>query len=112
MPTVGSVAPHAVQMPWLKTMDVRASWPIKLKDGVMVEPSATVFNPFNFWNAFLPGNLAGASLTPGQNGLLAPNVVGGIAPGSSLTPFRSTFQSGTFAQGTPRSFEFGLRVTF
>ncbi len=112
MPTLNSVAPHAVQMPWLKTMDLRASWPFTLKDRVTIEPSATVFNVFNFWNAFLPGNLPGAALVPGQNGLLAPNAIGGITPGSSLTPYRASFQSGTFALGAPRSFQFGLRVSF
>jgi hypothetical protein len=108
----GAVAPHAVQVPWLKTMDLRVSWPFKFKDRISVEPSATVFNVFNFWNAFLPGNLPGASLIPGQNGLLAPNVIGGITPGSSLTPYRASFQSGTFALGAPRNFQFGLRVSF
>lgn len=112
MPTLNTVAPHAVQMPWLKTMDMRVSWPLKLRDRVTVEPSATVFNVFNFWNAFMPGNLPGAALVPGQNGLLAPNVIGGITPGSSLTPYRASFQSGTFALGAPRSFQFGLRVSF
>jgi hypothetical protein len=112
LPTIDSVAPNATGIPWLKSMDVKLSWPLKIKDRFTIEPSASVYNLFNFWNAFLPGNLPGASLLPGQNGLLAPNVVGGVSPGSSLTPFRASFQSGTFAQGTPRQFEFGLRVTF
>jgi hypothetical protein len=112
MPTLGSVAPHAVASPWLKSMDLRASWPIKIKDRVTIEPSASVFNVFNFTNAFLPGNMESSSLLPGQNGLLAPNVVGGVAPGSSYTPFRTSFQSGTYALGAPRQFEFGLRISF
>ncbi len=112
MPTLGSVAPHAVGIPWLKSLDLKASWPIKLRDRITVEPSASVFNVFNLSNEFLPGNLPGASLLPGQNGLLAPNVVGGVTPGSSLTPFRSSFQSGTFALGAPRQLEFGLRISF
>jgi hypothetical protein len=112
MPTLNSVAPQAVGIPWLKSMDVKLSWPIPVKDKVTIEPSASVFNVFNFWNAFPAGNLPGASLLPGQNGLLAPNVVGGVVPGSSLTPFRNTFQSGTFALGAPRQFEFGLRISF
>jgi len=75
-------------------------------------PSVSVFNIFNLANEFLPGNLTGASLLPRQNGLLAPNVLGGITPGSSLTPFRATLQSGTYALGAPRQFEFGLRISF
>jgi hypothetical protein len=112
MPTLDAVAPQAVGIPWLKSMDLKVSWPITVKDKVTIEPSASVFNVFNFWNAFQPGNLPGASLLPGQNGLLAPNVVGGVVPGSSLTPFRNSFQSGTFALGAPRQFEFGLRISF
>jgi hypothetical protein len=112
MPTLGSVAPHAVASPWLKSMDLRASWPIKIRERVTIEPSASVFNVFNFTNAFLPGKMPSSSLLPGQNGLLAPNVVGGVAPGSSYTPFRTSFQSGTYALGAPRQFEFGLRISF
>jgi hypothetical protein len=112
MPTIASVAPQALGMPWLKAMDMKVSWPFKVKKRVTIEPSASVFNVFNFWNAFLPGNLPSASLLPGQNGLLAPNVVGGVVPGSSLTPFRTSFQSGTYALGAQRQFEFGLRINF
>jgi len=113
MPTVGSVAPSFVGIPWLKSMDVKLYWPFNYKDRVTIEPSATVFNIFNFWNAYLPGNLPNPSLIPGQDGLLAPTAVGGIASGSpSLAPYRANFQSGTFAMGTPRTFEFGLRISF
>ncbi len=112
MPTIASVAPQAVGIPWMKSMDLKVSWPIKIKEGVTIEPSASIYNVFNFWNAFLPGNLPNASLVPGPNGLLAPNVVGGIIPGSNLAPYRASFQSGTFAEGTPRQFEFGLRISF
>ena len=111
MPQLGLVAPDAVGIPWLKSMDLKVSRPIKFEH-VTIEPSASVFNVFNLSNEFLPGNLPGASLLPGQNGLLAPNVVGGITAGSSLTPFRSSLQSGTFALGAPRQFEFGLRISF
>jgi hypothetical protein len=93
-------------------LDLKLAWPLKLKERVTIEPSASIFNIFNFSNAFLPGNLPSASLAPGQNGLLAPNVVGGVTPGSSLTPFRASFQSGTYALGAPRQFEFGLRISF
>ena len=112
MPTIASVAPDAVGIPWLKSMDLKVSWPMKIRDRLTIEPSASIFNVFNFWNAFPAGNLPGASLIPGPNGLLAPNVVGGVTPGSNLTPFRNSFQSGTYALGTPRQFEFGLRISF
>lgn len=112
MPTVDSVAPYAMGISWLETMDMRASWPIKIRDHVTIEPSVSAFNVFNLVNTFLPGNLPGASLLPGQNGLLAPNVLGGVSSPSGFAPFRAGFQSGTYGVGAPRQFEFGLRVSF
>jgi hypothetical protein len=112
LPSINSVAVNAPGIPWFKSLDARLAWPFHIKDRVTIEPSASVFNVFNFWNAFMPGNLPNGSMLPGLNGLLAPTVIGGVVPGSSITPFRSNFQSGTYAMGTPRSFEFGLRVSF
>jgi hypothetical protein len=112
MPTVDSVPQQAVGIPWFKSMDLKFFWPFTVKDRVTIEPSATVFNVLNCWNAFLPGNMMNQSLLPGVNGLLAPTVIGGVVPGSSLAAFRSNYQSGTYALGTPRTFEFGLRVSF
>lgn len=112
MPTINSPAPQAVGIPWFKSMDLRLYWPFSIKDRVTIEPSASVFNIFNFWNAFLPGNSMNSSLLPGLNGVLAPTAIGGVQQGSSLAPFRANYQSGTYAEGTPRTFEFGLRVSF
>ena len=112
MPTIDSVPQQAVGIPWLKSMDLKFFWPFTIKDRVTLEPSASVFNVFNFWNGFLPGNSMNQSLLPGVNGLLAPTVIGGVVPGSSVAPFRANYQSGAYALGTPRTFEFGLRVSF
>jgi hypothetical protein len=117
MPTLPSVSPDAIGYPWLKTVDLRVAWPIKIKDRITVEPSASVYNAFNFANAFLPGNLPSESMMPGtnpafvSNGVLAPNVIGGVSA-AGLTPFRAGLQSGTFATGAPRQLEFGLRISF
>ncbi len=112
MPQIASVTPGAQNFTWLKTLDLKAAWPIKIRERVTVEPSASIFNVFNFANSFLPGNLPLASLLPGgPNGTMAPNAVGGVT-GASLLPFRASFQSGTYALGAPRQIEFGLRVSF
>src|SRR5579864_972496 len=112
MPQIAPVAPGGQNFTWLKSLDIKAAWPIKIREKVTVEPSASVFNVFNFANSFLPGNLPSASLLPGgANGTLGPNVVGGVN-GASLMPFRAGFQSGTYALGAPRQIEFGLRVEF
>ena len=112
MPQLASVAPGAMNFPWLKSVDFKAAWPIRIKERFTVEPSASIFNVFNFSNSFLPGNLPLSSLLPGgPNGTLAPNAIGGVT-GAGLTPFRASFQSGTYALGAPRQFEFGLRIEF
>ena len=61
MPTLPANAPGALDFPWLKAFDFKASWPIKLKERLFIEPSVSVFNLFNFSNAFLPGNLPSAT---------------------------------------------------
>lgn len=113
MPRLGSEPPGAMNFPWLKSLDLKAAWPIRIRDRITVEPSASVFNVFNFANSFLPGNLPLGSLLPGtmNNVTLAPNAVGGVTPGN-VTPFRAGFQSGTYAVGAPRMIQFGLRVDF
>jgi len=112
MPQIALVNPETLNFPWLKSLDLKAAWPIKIRERFTVEPSASVFNVFNFANSFLPGNQPLASLLPGgPNGTLSPNVVGGVT-GAGLTPFRASFQSGTYALGAPRVFEFGLRIAF
>lgn len=113
MPQLGSAPPGAMNFLWLKSLDLKAAWPIKFRDRITVEPSASVFNVFNFANSFLPGNLPLGSLLPGglNNTTLAPNAVGGITP-ANVTPFRANFQSGTYALGAPRLIQFGLRIEF
>ncbi|HEY1656734.1 MAG TPA: carboxypeptidase-like regulatory domain-containing protein [Candidatus Sulfotelmatobacter sp.] len=125
MPQIGSVAPGAVNFPWLKSLDFKASWPIKVKERLTIEPSASIFNIFNFANEFLPGNLPGnipGTLSPSDPGcvasgncattVLASNSVGGVTPGVNLVPYRASFQSGTYALGAPRQVEFGLNIRF
>ena len=104
MPTLPGVAPGAIGFPWLKAFDMSLAWPIPvLKEGrLTVTPSVSAFNLFNFHNAFLPGNLA--SSTIGN-----PNSIGMVTK-ATQAPFLASFQSGTYALGAPRQFEFGLRI--
>jgi len=113
MPALPSVAPGAISFPWLKAFDFAMAWPLPVKgERVKVTPSVSIFNLFNFDNAFLPGNLPLATLVPGPNGTIQSNSIGGVTRGSSFTPFRASFQSGTYALGAPRQFEFGLKIDF
>jgi len=125
MPALSSVAPGAVGFPWLKSLDLKAAWPIKISERLVIEPSASIFNIFNFSNEFLAGNLPGnipGTLAPSDptcvvlgscaTTQLASSSVGGVTPGQNLLPYRASFQSGTYALGAPRQFEFGLRISF
>jgi hypothetical protein len=124
MATLGWVMPNLPSVPfdpvgptWLKTVDLKLAWPIKVGDHLTIEPSASVFNILNFANAFLPGNTGLSSLVPGPNpnaipnGVIAGNAVGGVTSGS-VTPFRAGFQSGTFALGAPRQLAFQVKIIF
>jgi hypothetical protein len=111
MPTLPNAPPGAVDFGWLKGFDFKAAWPIKIGERMRVEPSVSLFNVFNFANQFLGGNLPQEQLTPGSNGFLATNAVGGVTR-QDLLPFRATFGSGTYAFGAPRQIEFGLKIDF
>ncbi|MGA8213039.1 MAG: carboxypeptidase-like regulatory domain-containing protein [Candidatus Sulfotelmatobacter sp.] len=116
LPALANVQPGALGFPWLKSLDLKGAWPIRIRERLTIEPSVGIFNIFNFTNAFLGGNLPGGTpgtlSSGGPNGTLASNTIGGVTPGSSFTPFRASFQSGTYALGAPRQFEFGLRFSF
>jgi hypothetical protein len=124
MPALSSVPNGAVGFSWLKSLDLKAAWPIRIRERLTIEPSASIFNMFNFANSFLPGNLPGTvvgTLGPADPGCvaigtcavspLAASSVGGVTS-QSLLPYRASFQSGTYALGAPRQFEFGLSIRF
>lgn len=104
---------HAVGLDWLRAFDLKLSWPIKITDKLDIEPSMAIYNIFNFSNFDLPGNTQGGVLSgttvDGQQ-VIATNVVGGTDYAHRTN--RATLQSGTFAVGAPRSFEWGLRLSF
>ena len=119
MNTLGWVMPQVPSLPfggmdylWLKTIDVKAAWTFKIRDRITIEPSASVYNVFNFANSFAPGQVPSASLMPGgPNNTLSPTSVAGQI-NSTLTPFRNTLQSGMYALGAPRMAEFRLKIEF
>ena len=104
------------QQTWLKTIDLRLSWPFTVAERYKIEPNFSAFNVFNLANyggpgAQLSGILDGApgtslnnSTTPGYCGnttTLCTSRLDRVLPGS-----------GVFANGAPRQLEFGLRITF
>jgi hypothetical protein len=92
---------------WLKTVDIRLSYPIKLWEGVVITPSISAFNAFNFANfdkgiGILSGVLNGS---PGE-------INGTVAGPMGHDSTRVGLGSGVNAQGAPRELEYGLRINF
>jgi hypothetical protein len=104
---VGPTSDRA-NMGWLKTVDLKVSFPIKIKERVVLEPSAGAYNLFNFVNydinpaTRLSGVLTG---TPGS------------VNGTTNSIFERNFERarqgpGIFSLGTARQIEFGMRISF
>jgi hypothetical protein len=120
---LGAVLPHLQDLPaspaqstWLKTVDLRLSWPIRVGEKIRVEPTASVFNVFNFANFGGPGHQLSGVLdgSPGSalnyasnNGSCNSNVAICSARLDRIVP-----GSGVYSVGAPRQFDFGVRITF
>ena len=107
---------HYAEATWLKTIDLRLSWPLRVGERVKLEPNVSVFNVFNFANFGGAGNQLSGVLN-GAPGTSLNNASSAGFCGNSTT-FCSSRQdrvlagSGTYANGAPRQMEFGVRITF
>jgi hypothetical protein len=88
----------------LKTLDAKVSWAYRVSERFTIEPSVSAFNALNFAN-FDPPN---QKLSGVLNG--APLAVNGVTPATRSN--RIGPGTGVFALGSPRVFEFGLRMAF
>jgi hypothetical protein len=99
-------APTSVQsLGWLKTIDLKLSYPRTLREGMSLEPSVSIYNAFNQSNYDGPGFTL--------NGIL--NSGAGSVNGSTFADHQTTRilpGSGVFDLGSPRVLEFGLKFTF
>jgi hypothetical protein len=109
-----------VGLGWLKTFDLKFSYPRKLGERFSLEPSVSVFNAFNNANFDLPNapisgvlNLATATCDPTQPAV-SNNCNGSINSTTSVqhNANRVLPGSGVFDLGAPRVVEFGLKLTF
>jgi len=124
---LGGVLPQVALAPkgqqglgWLKTFDLKLSYPRKFGENFTIEPSISVFNAFNNANFDLPSstigptlNLAGSECIPG--GDPTTNNCNGTV--NSTTKVEHNLNrvlpgSGVFDLGAPRVFEFGLKLSF
>jgi hypothetical protein len=101
-----TLAPQGqVGLGWLKALDLKLSWPYKIKEYLTIEPNVSFYNVFNFANYDGPNSLLSGVLD-GSPGSLNGTVQ------SQRTTDRLGLGSGVFGLGSPRVVEFGLRITF
>ncbi len=115
MPTIQPLNVGATPT-WLKTIDLRFSWPFHIGERIVVEPQASVFNVFNLANfggagRQLSGVLDGSPGTALNNATVS-GVCGNQTAFCTSRMDRITAGSGAFGIGAPRQVDFGVRVTF
>jgi len=111
-PVPGDVA----QAKWLRTVDLRFSWPLRVGERVRVEPNVAAFNVFNIanfggagrqLNGILDGapgsslNNSSSAGTCGNSSALCTSRLDRVLPGS-----------GTYGLVAPRQIEFGVKISF
>ena len=120
---LAQVVQNPVGLSWLKTFDLRLTWQHTFMDRITVEPSIGAFNFFNFANFDLPGYAQSGLLNYGAGSKSVPATAlqpQGTVGGASTDPNnpvagrinRASPQSGMGATGSPRSIEWGLKITF
>jgi len=115
-----ALAPQGQQgLGWLKTFDLKLSYPRKFGENFTLEPSVSVFNAFNNANFDLPSSTIGPTLNLANSPCditdpKHPNCNGTV---NSTTKLEHNLNrvlpgSGVFDLGAPRVVEFGLRLSF
>ena len=110
--SLGGVSP-ALSLPpsgqvnfgWLRATDLKLAWRRTFMDRYTIEPSAGIYNLFNFANFNLPPSLM-SGLLNGQ----AQSINGTTS--STQGSLRVGNGTGVYSLGSPRQLEFGLRLTF
>jgi hypothetical protein len=115
-PLIQSLPGNYAQATWLKTMDLRLTWPFQVGERLKIEPNFSAFNIFNWANFGGPGNQLSGVLD-GAPGTSLNNSSSAGYCGSSTTYCTSRQDrilpgSGTYGYGAPRQMEFGVRFTF
>jgi hypothetical protein len=115
-PSLQPVPPNAAQATWLKTVDLRLSWPVRVGERFRIEPTVSAFNVLNSANFGGPGRLLSGVLngSPGSslNNSTSAGVCGATAGLCTARLDRIVAGSGTYGLGAPRQLEFGVRVVF
>jgi hypothetical protein len=116
LPSLAAPPPGEVGLGWLRTFDLKFAYPRKIRENLVIEPSASIFNAFNNSNFDLPGNTLSGVLNAADNSCVtSPTTCTTGAVNSTTSATRTTRVvpgSGVFDLGAPRVIEFGLKLTF
>jgi hypothetical protein len=96
---------------WLRVIDLKLAFPIKITERVRLEPSITAFNAFNFANLDVsPNNRLGSVLDQSAGSVNGTSRIFAVNGGRNSE--RASQTSSLFGAGAPRQLEFGLRIVF
>jgi len=117
LPQVALAPQGQVGLGWLKTFDLKLSYPRKFGETFTVEPSVSVFNAFNNANFDLPSSTIGPTLNLKGSECDPANPVNCNGTVNSTTSVQHNSNrvlpgSGVFDLGAPRVVEFGLKLSF
>jgi hypothetical protein len=115
-PLIQGLPGHAATATWLKTINLRLSRPFQVSERVTVVPNIAMFNIFN-WANFGGAGSQLSGVVDGAPGSSLNNSSWAGYCGNSTTSCTSRLDrvnsgSGTYADGAPRQFEFGVRINF
>ena len=109
---LGAVAPSLSPAPqgqvglgWVKAFDFSLRWDYKIRERFEIQPGVSIFNLFNFANFSLPPNTLSPYLTN------TPGSVNGTTYNDQAN-VRVGVGTGVYGLGSPRTVEFGLKLTF
>jgi len=115
-PGCPAVPGNVAQATWLKTIDMRLSWPFRVAERVRIEPNVSAFNVFNFANFGGAGRQLNGVLdgSPGSslNSASSPGTCGNSNAFCTSRLDRILPGSGSYGLGAPRQVEFGVRIIF
>ena len=88
------------------------SWPVRIRENLVITPSFSAFNVFNFSNFNPETGALINSVTPLNVGDGSPGSVLNTGSFATRDSLRVGTGSGVFSQASPRQVEFGLKLSF
>lgn len=112
MPYLSAPPPTQYGNAIFRDVSMTLAWPVKIGERVVLTPSFSAYNVFNFSNfAPVTGQLANSSF-PGQVGPGDSGSATGTGTYTDRDQLRIGTGSGVFSQAAPRQLEFGLKLNF